>query len=218
METNTIIVNGLEIIEYNNSSIFVVKKFLNKDFCNKIIKFMDESPYSRPGMTYNNVECFIVNYEEYNDITKTIDAQILNIFEIFSKFLNIDIVGSTTLELRKVFGETFLHKDGACTDIVNHPFNNTVLKSVRILTLVGALNDDYGGGVYNFPKQKVNIKLEAGSIILFPPYWTHYHEVSKININPTGLKYRYIFSCWGMDNFLVTTEKDENINNIILIK
>lgn len=218
MKTNKTIVDNFEIIEYN-SSIFVVNNVIDTDSCNKIINFMDNSEQKkRDIMTGNNVECFEVMYNEHNDIIKTINEKIFSILSIFSKSLDIEIVGTTKLQLRKVFGETVLHTDGACVDNVRHPYTNIQLKSVRILTLVGMLNDNYEGGIYNFPKQDISIKLKAGSIILFPPYWTHPHSVSKITKKENELAYRYIYSCWAMDNFLVVSDDEKKINNIIIIK
>jgi predicted 2-oxoglutarate/Fe(II)-dependent dioxygenase YbiX len=218
MKTNKVIVDNFEITEYN-SSIFVVNNVIDTALCNRIISFMDNSEEERKDiMKGNNVECFEVIYDEYNEIIKIINERIFTILNIFSKALEIEIIGTTKLQLRKVFGETILHTDGACVDNVTHPYNNIELKSVRILTLVGMLNDNYEGGIYNFPKQEVSIKLTAGSIILFPPYWTHPHSVSKIIKKENELAYRYIYSCWAMDNFLVITNNEKNINNIITIK
>ena len=217
MKTNTIIIDNFEIIEYN-SSIFVIKNFLDKDFCNKIINLMDDSNHFKPNMYKNNVECFEVIYNDNEYIINLLNDKILDIFKIFSELLNITITGVTRIQLRKVFGETKLHTDLAAMDEIKHPYNNTILKSVRALTLVGVLNDNYEGGIYNFPKQEFSIKLETGSIILFPPYWTHPHSVSKITIKPNESKYRYIFSCWAMDDFLVNRKEDIDIKNIILIK
>jgi hypothetical protein len=217
MKTNTININNFEIIEYN-SNIFVIKNFLDKDFCNKIINLMDDSNYFKPNMYKNNVECFEVIYNDNEYIINLLNDKILDIFKIFSELLNITITDVTRIQLRKVFGETRLHTDSAVIDETKHPYNNTILKTVRALTLVGVLNDNYEGGIYNFPKQEFSIKLETGSIILFPPYWTHPHSVSKITIKSNESKYRYIFSCWAMDDFLVNRKEDIDIKNIILIK
>jgi hypothetical protein len=197
----------------------LVNNFLDIEICNKIINLMNNSEQIETNINVgNNVECFHVKYNLNEYIIKELNKKIYHILNIFSQFLNIRIIGSSDLLLRKVFGETILHMDGACIDITRHPYTNIELKSVRVLTLVGMLNDNYEGGIYNFPNQEISIKLKAGSIILFPPYWTHPHSVSKIITKTNELNYRYIYSCWALDDFLIIKKTDENINNIIILK
>ena len=45
------------------------------------------------------------------------------------------------------------------------------------MSVIIALNDDYEGGEFYFPKQDYKVKLKKGDIICFPPYHTHplYH-------------------------------------------
>ena len=65
----------------------------------------------------------------------------------------------------------------------------------------------------------VNVKLKAGSLILFPPYWTHPHGVSEINEIENGRKYRYTINCWALDDFLPSEEsqKRPQMNNILIL-
>jgi hypothetical protein len=73
------------------------------------------------------------------------------------------------------------------------------------LTIVVSLNDDFEGGVYNFPNQNITIKPKKGTAILFPPYYTHPHGVSAIE---TG-KFRYICSSWALDDFMIDASNNE---------
>lgn len=58
--------------------------------------------------------------------------------------------------------------------------------SQRQLSALVYLNDDYEGGETSFPVQGVKLKPPAGSVALFPPFWTHPHEA----LPPTsGTKY-----------------------------
>mgnify|MGYP003968137707 CR=1 FL=1 len=61
-----------------------------------------------------------------------------------------------------------------------------------ILTSIVMLNDDYEGGIFHFPNQKISVKLKKGQLIAFPPYWTHLHGVEAV-INNT---YRYTINTW----------------------
>jgi hypothetical protein len=117
-------------------------------------------------------------------------------------------------ELRKVYGITRNHTDGIFGETIRHPIDNALLKTIRVATMVVALNDDYNEGIYNFPTQDVKIKLKQGSALLFPPYWTHPHNVSKIE----NSKYRYILSTWGLCDNIVIQEENAQLNNIIILK
>ena len=66
---------------------------------------------------------------------------------------------------------------------------------VRNASMIFALNDDYDGGEFHFPCQDIHIRMKKGSVIIFPPYWTHPHEVSCIR-NGT---YRYTINTWALE-------------------
>ena len=54
------------------------------------------------------------------------------------------------------------------------------------------LNSEYEGGLLNFPKQNIKIRLKMGEAICFPSYWTHPHEVSSVFVG----EYRYTINTW----------------------
>jgi len=89
--------------------------------------------------------------------------------------------------LRKIFGKTNLH--------VDNPRYLTDKENIRCLSVIIALNDNFEGGVFNFPYHKFSKKLKKGSVICFPPYWTHPHEVSSVENN----KFRYTITTWMME-------------------
>tara|TARA_Y100000996_G_scaffold62569_1_gene42443 strand:- start:9 stop:200 length:192 start_codon:yes stop_codon:yes gene_type:complete len=60
------------------------------------------------------------------------------------------------------------------------------------MSIIIALNSDYEGGEFYFPKQDYRIKLKQGDIICFPPYYTHPHMVDPV-LNRT---YRYTINTW----------------------
>lgn len=59
----------------------------------------------------------------------------------------------------------------------------------RAVSMVIYLNDDYSGGELCFPRQEVTIKPEAGSLVVFPSYFTHVHESRDIT---QGIKYSVV--------------------------
>ena len=197
------IVDEYSLYEYVNKNIFIVENVFDKSFCEEMIKRMDESDKRKLNFGHmNNVQCFQISDLNNTDMLEIINTKITDILKIISNKKRFDVIGHTEIELRMVYGETRNHIDGVCSNVIKHPTTNVKLKSIRSVTIVGVFNDDYDGGVYRFPSQKAQIKLKAGSCIVFPPYWTHPHEVSNIIPKPGGRQHRYIVSAWGLDNFI----------------
>ena len=102
------------------------------------------------------------------------------------------------LLLRKIYGETKIHSDGiydklttANVSCITDSGKDGTNIYCRQSSCIFALNDDHDGGIFEFPHQDVSIKLKKGSIIIFPPYWTHPHRVTELNNT-----FRYTLSCW----------------------
>lgn len=65
-------------------------------------------------------------------------------------------------------------------------------KGIPILTILGCLNNDYEGGeliMWN----DVEIKLNAGSIVIFPSNFMYPHEVLPVK---SGTRYSYVSWAW----------------------
>lgn len=104
--------------------------------------------------------------------------------------------------LREIFGKTRLHIDNIQND---KQFNKIYMQQnkeskkinydtiiIRNATSIYSFNDNYEGGMLKFPNFNFEIKLKKGSIIIFPPYWTHTHETDEL-INNT---IRYTMTTW----------------------
>lgn len=64
--------------------------------------------------------------------------------------------------------------------------------SQRVLVAIWYLNDVAGpGGATEFYHQNISIQPQAGRLVLFPPFWTHLHQNSRLE---TGVK--YISTTW----------------------
>lgn len=213
------ITNKYKITEYVHNNIYVVENVIDNNTCVELVSKIKN--YNCEKLCFydgNNVECYKVKNDNNNtSVYKYFTDKIKEVIDEFVTIINIPISGMCDIEIRKVYGETRLHQDGACPDTVAHPTRNHSVKIIRSLTIVGALNDDYEKGEYYFPIQNIKLKLKAGSFILFPPYWTHPHSVSKIEKIPNCNEYRYIVSSWALDNMFIKYNEDENINNIIVL-
>jgi hypothetical protein len=204
------------IIEYEKTNIYVIKDIFDKNFCNNLIRLMNESKQEKLSFSdHNNVECFSIQHFNHTEITNEIIKKFTHIIKIFGSLVKgFNSNSFSMFELRKVYGITRNHTDGIFGETVRHPIDNALLKTIRVATIVVALNDDFDEGVYNFPTQDVKIKLKQGSAVIFPPYWTHPHSVSKIEKN----EYRYILSTWALCDNIVIQEENAQLNNIIILK
>jgi hypothetical protein len=132
----------------------------------------------------------------YKKKTKTVTKVMKNINNHISFQFNAGII------LRKIFGKTRLHTDGLQLD---KSFNKTFFLEehedklinmntivIRNATAIFSLNDNYNGGEFIFPHFNVKLKLKKGSVLIFPPYWTHYHETNNL-LDST---YRYTLTSW----------------------
>jgi hypothetical protein len=158
-------------------------------------KIEDNNIYTNKlnGYSKEDMKKYIVLLDEKTDIIKHIIGNINK---------NICFDFNTGYNLRKIFGKTRLHADGLFLDkqfnlihINKHHENRTINMNttiVRNATAIFALNDDYEGGEFVFPYENTTIKLKQGSVIIFPPYWTHSHETNEL-LNNT---YRYTINTW----------------------
>jgi len=65
-------------------------------------------------------------------------------------------------------------------------------KGVPVLTVLGTLNDEYEGGeLMMFGDQE--IKLPAGSVVVFPSNFMYPHEVKPVK---SGVRYSYVSWTW----------------------
>ena len=186
------------------NSIMIInnENILSSEYCDKVISIIDEvidnkknriekwEPNQNVNCLYFNTDCNKLKKEEK---IKKLDDEV---FKIISKVISIlnrdfDIIstGDSGYCFRKIYGATRLHKDG----IVINPVNNRLsVKKVRNMSVIIALNDDYEGGEFYFPKQDFRVKLKKGDIICFPPYYTHPHMVEA----PLNRTYRYTINTW----------------------
>ena len=137
------------------------------------------------GKGYNvKATTLLLNEPQY----KILDDKVFKVVDkIITKLRKLDpwikISGSSVYQLRKIHGATRLHVDG-----VEHGRDD----ELRNVSLIMALNSDYEGGLFHFPKQDLELRLEAGDAIVFPVYFTHPHEVSA----PINNTVRYTINTW----------------------
>jgi len=200
--------NNSKITEYVDKNIIVFEDIINDEFCKELIQFIESNKdhFEEEILgTHYNVECFNLYLEV---LKKKLDSNNLSsILEIDQKIfliigqiiiaLHAILMGFNGKEdsgynLRKIFGGTKIHTDSITT--------GGYKEYIRCASVIINLNDDYDGGIFNFPKQDFSIKLKKGSAIVFPPYWTHPHEVSKVGE--------------GQSRYTINTWLQEKLNNV----
>ena len=184
--------NGRKLIELG-SNIVVIENIVTNDYCDELVALIEESPLTRKEYSkenYNNVECFefILTASKDIDKYKIHDDKVFSIinecFSLFKQnFTYINIATDSGYSLRKIYGQTHEHIDW----LWNNPNER------RSVSIIIVLNDNYDGGVFEFKSQNIKYKVKKGSAIMFPPYWTHPHNVSTVNPG----QYRYTINTWG---------------------
>lgn len=178
------------------SFIFELPNALPLDICNEMIRRFEASPdeqyEGRVGQTA----------EKERSIKRTTDLAVTgkdNWKDINSELLRS--LGTAILEFRETYpffkgpfrdmgyaiqrylpGEYYhWHIDGG-----SHEF------SYRQLVALWYLNDVEGpGGETQFSYQDISISPQAGTLLLFPPFWTHEHRAATVQ---QGVK--YIATTW----------------------
>jgi len=112
---------------------------------------------------------------------------------------NIQLRYNSGYDLRKIHGKTRCHTDGlfeiytSNVTFVDEPYIDEY-RMIRFMSIIFALNHNHEGGIFRFPYHNISIKLRKGSVLLFPPFWTHPHEVSSVENNT----YRYTINTWAL--------------------
>ena len=141
------------------------------------------------GLKLKDIEIYL---EQINKVMQNI--------ENVMKEINNKIVFETNSGycLRKIYGKTRNHIDNisevynsGITFIKNNKMGD--YKMVRNASIIFTLNDNYQGGEFKFTYHDIKVKLKKGSVIIFPPFWTHPHETEDL-INNT---YRYTINTWS---------------------
>lgn len=190
----------------SGSNIFTVADAFTHAQCYEIVNYITNHSalWEERDLGYvsgNNVECKFLALKELvkNGVpgAKKIDDLI---FERVSAVLNafrtirpdFNAIHDDGYTLRRIHGGTNRHVDGIHSKI------GGFTKLVRALSFIAVLNDDYDGGIFNFPTQNLKIKVKKGEVILFPPYWTHPHSVSSVGEGQA----RYAINTWILENFM----------------
>ena len=182
------VINNFNNVECSYVSINSLMKMDDKLF-NSFIKDPNNASTKSNEITIEKIKL-------YNDEINCCMVKIENIMNKINR--NIEFQYNSGYLLRKIYGKTKSHIDNiykiydSNINFIKDDKKNDY-RMIRNASIIFALNDDYDGGMFNFPYYDISLKLKKGSVIIFPPYWTHEHEVYTVE-NDT---YRYTLSTWS---------------------
>ena len=184
------------------SSIYIQQNVFSTKETQDIREAIDKYAYKNQEYSkINNVKCNYVDFAKLSDYNPTIALGIEKGFIRIQKqlytqvYMMMQTVNYYEMHLRKIDGPTRLHADGMIgfknDEVVKEDSSVTSEIGVRLFSVIVALNNDYEGGEFYFPKQDVIVKLKAGEALIFPPYRTHPHSTNELNGT-----FRYTINSW----------------------
>ena len=182
------------------SCVYLLDNVISEDFMKDLKIIIDNIDGHKevhgPG---SNVQGKIVMVGDFKnqDFAKVIDNKVEKIMgEIISKLMcivpRLEIRSDSGYQYRRIEGATTLHTDNILSNAKDWSNDFIDSHSIRVASLIIALNDDYEGGELIFPEQDIKIKLKKGQAVIFPPFWTHPHGTKKLYNNTV----RYTINTW----------------------
>ncbi len=174
----------------DNTNIFVYKNSIEPDLCERLIKLykhhQDTPLLLKEDYSHGyNVKCNYIETKFFPNIDKELVKVVTKVAQkVVQDNPYFYCSEASRFVIREIYGETRRHIDS-----VLDPHH---IGRARTLSMIIALNGDYEGGVFNFPLQNYKVKLEQGDAIIFPPSYTHPHEVSS----PENGTLRYTINTW----------------------
>lgn len=178
-----------DFVDIDNSDVLLFRKFIPEDLMNVMNKRIDDR--------YDEIMAREIRFAEFPfeglrgriEIYK--DEELLNLFNDFWYTMVEDqfqmhylkYVPKHTVQAVKDYHKTdwkdlFLQVYNA--DKFEQSKNDAHIDHSGI-TIIGCIADEYEGGELYFPKQKVQVKLKKGDLVVFNGSFTHPHGLSPLS-------------------------------------
>jgi len=179
----------------------IYENFIDDDLCKSAVEKLDSVNWSEHSFYHARTgESVSYNHElsishdripEKDEINKkvwfAIERYILKDFASFGEWFS-GWDGYTEIRFNRYNPTTQMKLH--CDHI--HSMFDGQRKGIPVLTILGTLNDDYEGGeLMMFGDQE--IKLPAGSVVIFPSNFMYPHEVKPVK---SGVRYSYVSWTW----------------------
>jgi hypothetical protein len=161
--------------------IYLFEDALAPEVCDEIVRRFEADERKAPGLAYGpngpfiheakkSTDLRISSFQDWQDLDMVLFTSCSNAMNKFLEKhpeLNMGQLRDTGYNIqRSVPGDRFTaHIDAA--------FGATVYRKVAFIWY---LNDVEEGGETVFEFQGVTVKPKKGTMIMFPPFWTHRHE------------------------------------------
>jgi hypothetical protein len=178
----------------------VYDHFFSDDFCKELVKSIEPLNW-RTHEFYNSITKTNQSFDnelsvshENVPLKKDVDAKI---WEIISHYISVDMAhmkdwfsgwGAYSLCRFNRYDPSTQMKIH-CDHI--HSLFDGQQKGVPVLTILGALNEDYEGGELILCGEKVELK--TGNVIVFPSNFLYPHEVKPVK---SGVRYSFVSWAW----------------------
>jgi len=168
--------------EFEDHDIYIFRNIIPIDICEKMTYFIEYNDKKTDTDNPTYLKTYHLTDEKK---TREMDTDHIDKYtkEIIQNLDKIPSEMSSPVIYRKVYGETKLHIDGCGVNAENGLY--------RTLSLIFSFNNNKGGR-FTFPRQHISFHLNQGDVAVFPPFWTHPHEVSA----PEPDTYRYTGISW----------------------
>ena len=179
--------------------VYKINDFLDQPTCKNIIKKVKKFNWQKHEY-YSNLDNTRISYENDLSVLSGVDIP-----EIIT--LNKKLDYALKLYLNRLNFSWYTYYTGYSWTRINIYDKNTLMrlhcdhihslfdgknKGVPVLTILGALNDEYKGGELIMFDKEV-IELKAGNLLIFPSNFLFPHEVKPII---SGTRYSYVSWCW----------------------
>lgn len=181
--------------------IKIYEGFVQKDICLDVCKSLEKADWETHSY-YDSKTNTLIRYENELSIAYDNIAE-QHLFKIIINEILHDYVGNHL----KGFGDWYAGWNGFTEPRFNkynidtlmrvhcdhiHSIFDGSVKGVPVLTVLGALNTGYSGGEFVMFGDK-EIKLEEGSVIVFPSNFMYPHEVKPVK---SGVRYSFVSWVW----------------------
>lgn len=183
-----------------SSEIFLVNHVLEPELCQHIIQVTEAFQIETAGILINRVD----NRVRSSDLLKLggSDPLLQSTNELlFNRLVIVQRLLSQTYGVKFPYAEpcsVLRYREG---QFYKRHVDNILLSSrfqeveqgipTRDISVVGYLNDGFEGGETYFDRQNVKVSPKAGSVLVFPAYFTHPHESL-----PVIKGEKYAFTSW----------------------
>tara|TARA_R110000772_G_scaffold57747_9_gene130769 strand:- start:13478 stop:14068 length:591 start_codon:yes stop_codon:yes gene_type:complete len=168
----------------DHGNFILSAELVSKKDCKDIIKFIDTyeeehsvlRDYSEKKRNTNSKEIELSAKLDLPKAKEIDDIIFKRVGEAIKKFIVENVPNAHSLmnnledtgyQLRKIIGPTLEHSDGIEINIFKDAYK------YRVGTLIISLKDT--GDEIVFPHLDITVPLKQGTILFFPPYWTHVH-------------------------------------------